>query len=84
FVRGKVVRVVPEADMVAALVEEAERIVAEGIDARLAAADEGAEAEAEAARAELLDAQGTDANDDAARIARVRDIAWSDSTRPSP
>src|SRR5712692_5659469 len=39
FVRGTVVRVVPEADMVTALVEEAERIVEEGIDARLAAAD---------------------------------------------
>ena len=47
FVKGKVVRVVPEAEMVAALVEKAERIMAEGIEARLAAADEGAEAEAE-------------------------------------
>jgi (E)-4-hydroxy-3-methylbut-2-enyl-diphosphate synthase len=75
FVRGQVVRVVPEAQMVEALVEEAERIVAEGIDARLAAADENAAAEAEAARAELLDLQGTDANDDASRIARVRDAA---------
>ena len=39
FVKGQVVRVVPEAEMVAALVEEAEAIVAEGIDARLAHAD---------------------------------------------
>ena len=47
--KGKVVRVVPEAEMVEALVAEAERIMAEGIEARLAAADEGAEAEAEQA-----------------------------------
>jgi (E)-4-hydroxy-3-methylbut-2-enyl-diphosphate synthase len=78
FVRGQVVRVVPEAQMVEALVEEAERIVAEGIDARLAAADENAAAETEAARAELLDLQGSDANDDASRIARVRDAAAAD------
>ncbi len=75
FVRGKVVRVVPEAQMVAALVEEAERIMAEGIEARLAAADEGAAAEAEATRNELLALQGDDANDDGERIARIRDIA---------
>jgi (E)-4-hydroxy-3-methylbut-2-enyl-diphosphate synthase len=75
FVRGQVVRVVPEAQMVAALVEEAERIMAEGIAARLADADEGAVAEAEAARAALLGEQGDDANDDAARIAKIRDIA---------
>src|SRR5436190_10574726 len=42
FVRGQVVRVVPEAEMVDALVAEAEAIIAEGIDARLAAADENA------------------------------------------
>ena len=44
FVKGQVVRVVPEAEMVDALVAEAEAIMAEGIDARLAAADENAEA----------------------------------------
>jgi (E)-4-hydroxy-3-methylbut-2-enyl-diphosphate synthase len=75
FVRGKVVRVVPESEMVAALVEEAERIVAEGIEARLACADAGAEAEAEATRAELLGLQGEDVNADAQRIARIRDLA---------
>ncbi|MGH8991004.1 MAG: flavodoxin-dependent (E)-4-hydroxy-3-methylbut-2-enyl-diphosphate synthase [Acidimicrobiia bacterium] len=75
FVRGKVVRVVPEADMVAALVEEAERIVAEGIDARLAAADDSAAAEAEATRAELLALQGPDVNAEAERIARIQEIA---------
>ena len=75
FVRGKVVRVVPEAEMVAALVEEAERIVAEGIDARLAAADDSAAAEAEAARAELLERQGADVNAESERIARIQEIA---------
>jgi (E)-4-hydroxy-3-methylbut-2-enyl-diphosphate synthase len=75
FVRGKVVRVVPEAEMVAALVEEAERIVAEGIDARLAAADASAAIEAEAARAELLERQGDDVNAESERIARIQEIA---------
>jgi (E)-4-hydroxy-3-methylbut-2-enyl-diphosphate synthase len=74
FVRGQVVRVVPEAQMVDALVEEAERIMAEGIEARLASADAGAVAEAEATRAALLGEQGADANDDAGRIARIRDL----------
>ncbi len=75
FVRGKVVRVVPEAEMVAALVEEAERIVAEGIEARLAAADAGAAAEAEATRVALLESQGSDVNAEAERIARIQEIA---------
>ena len=75
FVRGQVVRVVPEAQMVDALVEEAERIMAEGIEARLADADAGAEAEAQATRVALLGEQGDDANDDATRIAKIRDIA---------
>src|SRR5260370_30252001 len=66
FVRGKVVRVVPEARMVGALVEGAERIMAEGIDARLADADAGAEAEAEAARAAPLGRPADDATADAA------------------
>src|SRR4249919_76305 len=42
FVRGKVVRVVPESEMVDALVDEAEKIMAEGIEARIAAAEAGA------------------------------------------
>ena len=73
--RGHVVRVVPEDDMVAALVEEAERILAEGIEARIAAADAGAEAIAAATRAELLAEQGVDANDDESRIELVRNAA---------
>ena len=62
FVKGQVVRVVPEADMVAALVEEAERLVAQGVEARLAAAETGAAEEAERARQELLASQGEDPN----------------------
>jgi (E)-4-hydroxy-3-methylbut-2-enyl-diphosphate synthase len=68
FIKGQIVRVVPEAEMVAALVEEAEKLVKEGIDARLAAADHGAAAEAEADRAALLDLRGDDANNSETRI----------------
>jgi (E)-4-hydroxy-3-methylbut-2-enyl-diphosphate synthase len=62
FVRGQVVRVVPENEMVDALVEEAERLVAEGFEARLAAADAGAAEEAERDRQALLRMQGDDPN----------------------
>jgi (E)-4-hydroxy-3-methylbut-2-enyl-diphosphate synthase len=68
FIRGKIIRVVPEEAMVQALVEEAERLVAEGVEARIAAADDGAEAEAEADRRELLDATGVDPNHTSAKI----------------
>ena len=72
FIKGKIVRVVPEDEMVDALVSEAERLVAEGVEARLAAADSGAEAEAEADRRELLDVQGTDANASETKVALIR------------
>jgi (E)-4-hydroxy-3-methylbut-2-enyl-diphosphate synthase len=75
FVRGTVVRVVPESEMVSALVDEAERIVAEGIEARLAAADADAEAIAAATRDELLQIQGTDVNRSDEKVARIREIA---------
>src|SRR5450432_3231147 len=75
FVRGKVVRVVPEAEMVDALVEAAERIMAEGIDARLAAADENAEAIAAATREELIQIQGLDVNHSDEKVERIREIA---------
>src|SRR6187200_1412806 len=65
FVRGKIVRVVPEAEMVDAL-------VAEGFDARLAAADENAEAIAAATREELLQIQGLDANHSDEKIDKIR------------
>ena len=75
FVRGTVVRVVPEADMVSALVDEAEKIVAEGIEARLAAADENAAEITAAAREELLQIQGFDVNHSEDRVAKIREIA---------
>jgi (E)-4-hydroxy-3-methylbut-2-enyl-diphosphate synthase len=68
FIQGKIVRVVPEDEMVSALVEEAEKLVKEGVAARLAAADRGAEAEAEADRAALLDSKGLDANASEAKV----------------
>ena len=75
FVKGHVVRVVPEADMVDALVAEAERIMEEGVDAVLASADAGAEAEAEATRVELLATQGDDVNHVEEHVERIREIA---------
>ncbi|MDQ3980214.1 MAG: flavodoxin-dependent (E)-4-hydroxy-3-methylbut-2-enyl-diphosphate synthase, partial [Actinomycetota bacterium] len=62
FVKGQVVRVVPEDQMVEALVEEAQRLVAEGAEARLAAADLGAAEETERVRRQLLAVQGDDPN----------------------
>jgi len=72
FIRGKVVRVVPEDEMVDALIDEAEKLVAEGVEARLAAADAGAEAEAEADRRALLDDKGDDANASEAKVELIR------------
>ncbi len=72
FIKGKIVRVVPEAEMVDALVVEAERLVAEGIEARLAAADAGAEAEAEADRRALLDDTGADPNASESHVLEIR------------
>lgn len=82
FVKGHVVRVVPEAEMVDALIDEAEKIMAEGIEARIAAADVNAEAIAAATRDELLQIQGTDANHDTEKIERIRELAGecADST----
>jgi len=72
FIQGKIVRVVPEDRMVEELVAEAERLVAEGVEARLAAADAGAEAEAEADRRALLDSGGADPNAAQVKIDRIR------------
>jgi hypothetical protein len=58
--------------MVQALVDEAERLVAEGVEARLAQADSNAEAEAEADRRALLDATGADPNHSAAKVDLIR------------
>jgi (E)-4-hydroxy-3-methylbut-2-enyl-diphosphate synthase len=74
FVKGKVVKVVPEDGMVDALVEWAELIAADGVDEALRRADAGAAAEAEADRAALLDDQGADANASAVRIEEIRKL----------
>jgi len=68
FIRGQIVRVVPEEAMVTALVEEAEKLVKEGVTARLAAADHDAAAEAAKDRQELLAVQGADANDSETKV----------------
>jgi (E)-4-hydroxy-3-methylbut-2-enyl-diphosphate synthase len=58
FIKGQVVKVVDEKDMVGALLKEGRLIAEEGIDARLAAADEGAAQIAEEDVKELLNIQG--------------------------
>jgi (E)-4-hydroxy-3-methylbut-2-enyl-diphosphate synthase len=72
FIRGQIVRVVPEAEMVSALVEEAQRIADEGVEARLASRDLAAAALAEEDRALLLDEKGHDANAANLTIERIR------------
>jgi (E)-4-hydroxy-3-methylbut-2-enyl-diphosphate synthase len=72
FIKGKIVRVVPEDEMVEALVAEAEQLAAQGIDARLAAADAGAEAAAEADRRALLDDRGGDVNQSETKVDLIR------------
>ena len=72
FIKGQVVRVVREDEMVDALVEEAERLVAEGVEARLAAADPTATAAAEEDRLALLDDRGADANQASVKIEQIR------------
>lgn len=74
FIRGKVVRVVPEAEMVGALLEEARRLAAEGVEARLAAADGDADRLSREVASELLRA-GDDPNHVAERQARVAEVA---------
>jgi (E)-4-hydroxy-3-methylbut-2-enyl-diphosphate synthase len=73
FVKGQNVAVVPEADMVEALVEWAEFIMANGVDAALSKGDlVAAKAAADADRAALLDEQGADANRSAERVELIR------------
>ena len=74
FIKGKVVRVVPEDEMVEALLDEARKLVAEGVEARIAAADDRAADLAAQDRQVLIDIQG-DANRSAARRAAVADVA---------
>jgi (E)-4-hydroxy-3-methylbut-2-enyl-diphosphate synthase len=73
FVRGRNVAVIPEADMVDALVEWAEFIHEHGVDAAIARADTKlAEREAARDRSALLDEKGADANHAAERIVEIR------------
>ncbi|HSJ72236.1 MAG TPA: flavodoxin-dependent (E)-4-hydroxy-3-methylbut-2-enyl-diphosphate synthase [Acidimicrobiia bacterium] len=76
FIKGEVVRVVPEAEMVDALVAEAKLLALEGVDARLAARDASAADIAMEESIELLSLRG-DANRSEERKAAVADIASS-------
>ncbi len=73
FVKGRNVAVVPESEMVEALVEWAEFIHEHGAEAAIARVDT-AKAEREAAkdRSMLLDAKGDDANHSQERIVEIR------------
>ncbi|MGC1238794.1 MAG: flavodoxin-dependent (E)-4-hydroxy-3-methylbut-2-enyl-diphosphate synthase [Acidimicrobiales bacterium] len=72
FIQGQIIRVVPEDEMVEALVEEAKKIIEEGVEARLAARDQSAEKEAADDRAALLDDRGADANNAQIKIDKIR------------
>ena len=72
FVKGQVVSVVPEDEMVAALVSWAEIVAADGVEAALSRAEAGAAAAAEADRAALVNEQGDDVNQAAERVALIR------------
>jgi (E)-4-hydroxy-3-methylbut-2-enyl-diphosphate synthase len=74
FIKGEVVRVVPEADMVDALVDEALLLSEQGAEARIAAADVSAADLAKETAIELLTSQG-DVNNAKQRRADVRQAA---------
>ena len=78
FVKGRNIAVVPEAEMVDALVEWAEFINEHGIDAAIAKADtEKAAREAAKDRSALLAEQGDDANHATEKIVEIRKTASS-------
>ena len=73
FVKGRNVAVVPESEMVEALVEWAEFIHEHGTDAAIARVDTTlAEREAAKDRNALLDSQGADANHATEKIVEIR------------
>ena len=74
FIKGQVVRVVPEAEMVEALIDEARKLVEEGVEARLAAADVHAAAEATETALELRSLKG-DVNHAEERRSAVAEVA---------
>lgn len=78
FIKGQVVRVVPEGAMVEALIDEAVALHEEGAEARLAKADVTAADLAEETRIELLGIQG-DVNDTQTRRAAVAEIATKET-----
>jgi (E)-4-hydroxy-3-methylbut-2-enyl-diphosphate synthase len=77
FVKGQVVKVVPEPEMVDALVEWAGIIAEGGVEEALRRKDDSAAAEAEADRALLLDEKGDDANHAAEHIEIIRTLDQS-------
>jgi (E)-4-hydroxy-3-methylbut-2-enyl-diphosphate synthase len=73
FIKGQNVAVIAEDNMVAALVDYAEQIMADGAEAVLARADRATAArEAEADRSALLDEKGVDANDAGVKVDLIR------------
>jgi (E)-4-hydroxy-3-methylbut-2-enyl-diphosphate synthase len=77
FVKGQVVKVVPEPEMVDALVEWAGIIAEGGVEEALRRKDDSAAAEAEADRAALLDEKGADANHASEHIELIRKLDQS-------
>jgi (E)-4-hydroxy-3-methylbut-2-enyl-diphosphate synthase len=74
FVKGQVVKVVPEDGMVSALLEWANIINEGGVEEALRRKDDGAAAEAEKDRAALLDSQGADANHAETKVDLIRKL----------
>jgi len=74
FVKGKVVKVVQEDEMVDQLVVWAKLVAEDGVEAALAQAEDGAAAEAEKDRAALLEEQGDDVNDAGTHIEEIRKL----------
>jgi len=74
FIKGQVVRVVPEEEMVEALLDEARKLVDEGMEARLAHAEANAEKIAAEERRQLIEIRG-DANKSEEKRAKVAEVA---------
>ena len=74
FIKGQVVKVVKEKDMVEALVKEGRLLAEEGVEARLAAADKNAATIAAQDAKELIDTQG-DINDFVKKTKSVIEIS---------
>jgi len=74
FIKGQVVKVVNENDMVEALVKEGRLLAEEGVEARLAAADKNAATIAAQDAKELIDSQG-DINDFVKKTKSVIEIS---------